>query len=320
MSAPSVVQSTHGVVTHSTPFHVPFVSNNTAGNLIIAIASITVIGGTTFPTPTISDSLTQTYTLLFSPINSGTFASDYICGIWVYYVSNCSAGANTVTLTSSGSGQALYLDIIEIAGAATSGFLDGYGIGITNSSSALGVATVDLTTVNSTDLLVCAALTLFDGFDIYAGGFPVFLPSTLSTLQLDGSSGLNGLVQVFTETLSGTGTFAFYAGFQFGSGYLMNLGVGFCIAISNNTVIPASGPTLTSGGSNLSGTNEQINAAFALALGSGNYSGTNEEIALAATLDGNGSSADNEQIVQEVLGMSGPPIPLTGQSFPYRIA
>lgn len=100
---------------------VAYLSNNTAGNLLI------LVGRTNTPASvTVSDSQSNAWAKAVAQANASTN------GIVIWYAPNCKAGANTVTVSG---GLGVELVIAEYSGLATSGVLDP---GITNSGSGSG--------------------------------------------------------------------------------------------------------------------------------------------------------------------------------------
>lgn len=86
------VQGVSGTYSNTSPVHLVFGSNNTAGNLLVCF-----FNGTASGTPGISDSAGNTWTQLFDSVNSPS--SGEHCTAW-YTIAK--GGANTVTLTDTG--------------------------------------------------------------------------------------------------------------------------------------------------------------------------------------------------------------------------
>lgn len=112
--AAAYVQSDSQSQSSSTTNVLAFPSNNTAGNLIIVAGVI----NSQSQTMSVSDSQGNTYTSAIGPIDSLNSGRGQI-----WYAENISAGANTVTLTITGSVNS-QIYIHEYSGLATSSSLD----------------------------------------------------------------------------------------------------------------------------------------------------------------------------------------------------
>jgi len=134
-SGPTVVQhlsgyqSTGGTGT----FQLTFPTNNIQGDVLVVMAQLS--SGVTITG--MSDSQGNTYVSQVNDYTGGLTASLYI-----WYCASCKAGANTVTVTVSGTtNQVLSLEIAEIYGLSQSSLL----IGSVTSSNASGTTTTETT-------------------------------------------------------------------------------------------------------------------------------------------------------------------------------
>jgi hypothetical protein len=129
------IQSTGNFASGTTSVSKAFVSNNTAGNLLVAAVVCYAIN-----TPTISDTRGNTWTQAIS------FSDNSLMGLVVriFYAANCSAGANTVTgsWTTANGGE---IHLSEFSGAATTSPLDktasGSGVGSAGTATTTSVTT-----------------------------------------------------------------------------------------------------------------------------------------------------------------------------------
>ncbi len=108
------VQSTSGISTGTpTSFAKAYGSNNTAGNLLIAVGTVPDAGG---GVPTLTDSQGNTWTVA-NGLDGGSGKNQF-----VGYVQNCKGGANTVTANQGGVAVTGWdLAIYEFSGAALTG-------------------------------------------------------------------------------------------------------------------------------------------------------------------------------------------------------
>jgi cellulose synthase/poly-beta-1,6-N-acetylglucosamine synthase-like glycosyltransferase/transposase-like protein len=111
--APTFVQSKSANCNAVTSCPIAFTNNNAAGNLIIV--SMTLNSATL--TASVADSQTNTYQTAIGPYTMGTARS------YIFYAMNIKVGANTVTVSTSGSTNTKN-QIFEYTGLATTNALD----------------------------------------------------------------------------------------------------------------------------------------------------------------------------------------------------
>jgi hypothetical protein len=174
-----------------------FVSNNTAGNAIVACFGFV---NTTTDTVSLADSHLQTYT----QFKRTAFGSS---SLTCFYSKNSAAGANTITATSTGSGTLLGV-ITEYSGLSTSSPLDvanGSGGNSTSCSGHPNCAAGSITTTNASDVLF---FFVFDGDN---GGSNFQLGGTPASgwaLREEGSSNSRASLGYFNNLSGSTGTYS----------------------------------------------------------------------------------------------------------------
>ena len=142
-TTPALVQKAVGT-SFGSNINLSFPSNNLAGDLLIA--SVRVSHGATV---SVSDSKNGTYIQAAKILDAGVPADTYI-----FYFSNSQAGANSVTLTLSGSTSDV-LQISEYSGVATTNALDQANSLGGYAGSPIGPS---ITTTNSGDLIYGVAI------------------------------------------------------------------------------------------------------------------------------------------------------------------
>ncbi len=154
------VQSNNGT-TLLTPDPIAFVSNNTAGSLLIATARLTAVVGAI----SVSDTQGNTWVSAVQQQNN-------TAGRWqvIFYAKNCKAGANTVTITSAVSQGRIEGVIAEYSGLDTTAPLDQ----VAGANSGAGTGTVatagPVTTTSASELLIGAfSNETADGLTFTAG-------------------------------------------------------------------------------------------------------------------------------------------------------
>lgn len=116
-----------------------FLSNNTAGNLLILVLRHAQQGVTV----TITDSQGNTWAEATDLQGSST-------GLWLFYAKNCAGGANTVTITAGGAAATMREFIAEYSGCDPVAPLDATSTATANS----GLVSVPLTTGVDNPLLI----------------------------------------------------------------------------------------------------------------------------------------------------------------------
>jgi hypothetical protein len=148
----SIVQSTSNGFLASLP--VAYLSNNAAGNFLTAI----VCTFNTTSTPTVSDSQSNTWTLIDTFLNGGSGAT------WLYVAYQCKAGANTVTSVTGTTQSRLviaeYNDNIPVGGLDQKIHANGSGSSINTGS---------VVTSSAKELLLCYGQNLTDNSATYTG-------------------------------------------------------------------------------------------------------------------------------------------------------
>jgi len=139
-----------------------FTSNNTAGNFLFVTANIHITAGT--GTLTVSDSLGNTYTQApNSPVTQSPEQS------YVWYVPSCLSGANTVTVTATGTVAGyIQLGILEYSGVATSNPVDTYGSNSAGAGATITASTIGSTT-NANDLVLLMMTSTNGGIGLPTG-------------------------------------------------------------------------------------------------------------------------------------------------------
>lgn len=142
----TLVQSTHeypsdGILAYG--------SNNTAGNLLIAVFS----GHDHITTPTMTDTQLNTWAEAIT-VDS---ISNNNCSQSIFYAMNCAAGANIVTVAAGFPGDDGSLTLYEFSGCLTSGALR-------TTASQLGTVQGSTTTPTTTAFTAGAADLLFYGY------------------------------------------------------------------------------------------------------------------------------------------------------------
>ncbi len=163
--SPAIVQSAYDNPNSSSEkrtISTAFTSNNTAGNMLVAVVGCLPSG--TIPTVTVSDGTNGSYTKAELIQTAG------IGSIGIFYFPNCAGGVKpTVTASFSVPAQYVTLDVIEVSGCAASSPVD---VGNTATGNS-GSSSVSVTTSNATDILiggiyswntVTAGQTLINGF------------------------------------------------------------------------------------------------------------------------------------------------------------
>lgn len=141
-------QSAEKIVTSSSGTTLAFPSNVTAGNLLIAVQTHFNNLGAAITTPT--DTLAHTYVAVDTQVSV-----DSNTQLRMYYVENCSGGANTVTFDIEGVNTGdITVNIFEFSGVATtSALLDGQNAG---PSTGTAVSTGNVTPSEDNCLLIAA--------------------------------------------------------------------------------------------------------------------------------------------------------------------
>ena len=121
---------------------VAFPSNNTAGNFLVVTGSLARPAGA----PSISDTAGNVWTAAIGPVNDPNQNVD----LFIWYVSNCKGGANTVTLTTSTPG-ALEAHVSEWSGMGTSIVVDQVASGV---GTGTAVSTASRTTTADGELVI----------------------------------------------------------------------------------------------------------------------------------------------------------------------
>lgn len=132
-----------------------FASNNTAGSLLVAA----VAGGASGTTFTVTDTAGNTWL----PAGSAYFDSDRAVMVQLFYVPNCVAGANTVTLTLSATGLNRTLLIHEFSGGGSGISVDGYATTSSNSPTTNVTPTLTGITTTTDDDLIFAYFMIDSG-------------------------------------------------------------------------------------------------------------------------------------------------------------
>lgn len=142
----SFVQGANIAGTSATSESLAFTSANTAGNLIIAVLTITASTGA----PTFSDTRGNTYTVVSYFVGAAKIA--------LAYAKNIAGGANTVTATWPGAATGR-MAIHEYAGASVTAPLDTFvtATGTTVPGGSTDNVSVSLTTAANAELLFCWA-------------------------------------------------------------------------------------------------------------------------------------------------------------------
>lgn len=161
---------------------VAFGSNVTAGNLIVVMATWAGAGDVT---PTVSDTLSNTYV----EIGSHIFSMTADVGMSMFYAANITGGANTVTVNYTASRVFREIMVAEYSGASTTSPLD---------TSAF---TVDGTATTSTDSATTPAVTpaqnasLLVGFISSVSGMGTAAAGTNYTERIDTTGGGGGFAE-----------------------------------------------------------------------------------------------------------------------------
>lgn len=178
MSMPVVVQTVGDTTFRSSPISLPFTSNITAGNALVAFAWINSLTGT----PTLTDSQGNTWVWQsgHAPVSNGgiTTLVCFLCS------SALSTGANTATLTFSGGGAGNLLSITEISGS--NGTIDQIASGH-NASPSTPYNSGSITTTQPNSLVL--AMFQPDGTSSPNIASPYILLSHTNTGNLYGVSG-----------------------------------------------------------------------------------------------------------------------------------
>lgn len=163
----------------------PFVSNVTAGSLLVCCVACGYTGGTN-PVSGVADNVNGAWTL-DGPYQVG---SNVGYGTIVYSFANAGAGATTVTVTN-GTNTELSIVIMEFSGAATSTPKDAsavYDPGILISSP----GTANISTTQASDLIVVSGIVYDNTHTISAGA-----NYTLAQTQgIAGAANMAGLYQL----------------------------------------------------------------------------------------------------------------------------
>jgi hypothetical protein len=147
MSGFSFVQSAHGGSSLNAPT-LAYASNNTAGNLLILAARLSSTGQTL----AITDSQSNTWTQAATQVQTTDGHTAYL-----WYAANCAGGANTVTITQSGSGtNSNNYVIAEYSGAAAASPLDKTASAQTN-TTAVSTSGNTATTSGPSELMIGVA-------------------------------------------------------------------------------------------------------------------------------------------------------------------
>jgi hypothetical protein len=184
-----IQQNVNGNESGTANMSVSFTSNNTAGNFLI------VTGSAARPASTlsVSDTLGNSYSTAFGPVTDTT----QNVTIYVWYVPICKGGANTVTITPSGTA-ALEIHVSEWSGLASTSPVD-------QTASATGTGTsvssgVKTTTINGE--LVFGYSWVFSSASAGTGFTPISLVNgDLDEYQIQPTAG--SIATTFTQT-SGT--------------------------------------------------------------------------------------------------------------------
>lgn len=259
-----------------------FASNNTAGNLLVAVVS----WATTDRTPTVSDSQGNTWTEIgthFYDINANIEE-----GLAMFYAKNCKAGANTVTVNYGGTCTDRVLVIAEFSGADTSNPLDGTaGQGSTNDNLHAGsgsnnatstaitpsvdgclllgacvVVNINPTIANGTGF---TSLDSLDNFDTFVAQEVEYMiqgtkGSQAATFTTDEGNTYHARVAVFKPAAAGGGAFTLEAG-----------GGSYSVTGTAATLKLARKLTIGSGSYSITGTAAVLRKASVLAADGGSY-------------------------------------------------
>ena len=131
------VQSNKSFTGNSTSSATPFLSNNTAGNFLVAAA----IGFGTVTISSIADTLGNNWSL----VSQQTLADGTI--YYLYAVTNCKGGANTVTITLESSNQPMLL-VAEYSGISLTSPLDQLAASTEGASGSYTSGSVTTTVAN----------------------------------------------------------------------------------------------------------------------------------------------------------------------------
>ncbi len=249
-----VQQNVNGNNAGTSNMSVSFTSNNTAGNFLIVAGSAARPAGTL----SISDTLGNSYSTAFGPVTDTT----QDVAIYIWYVPICKGGANTVTITPSGTA-ALEIHVSEWSGIATVSPVDqtasATGTGTSVSSGAM------TTTMNGE--LVFGYGWVFNTASAGTGFTPISLINgDLDEYQVQGTAG--SVAATFTQT-SGT-WFALMATFKPAPG-----GTGSIAGTISPAGTGGSNATLTLTGPANATVNADANGNYAFTgLASGTYTVT----------------------------------------------
>ena len=284
--AVAVVQYKNTAATSSsmTSAAATFTSNNTAGNMLVAIASVNK--ATALGVLSVADSQTQTYSQIIQG-PEGTNLGNSQVTVWGFQ--NCAAGANTITVTST-IGEEINLDILELSGTPTSGALDGAS-GYVDYANALYSGYI--TTVNSTDLFLAICFNPSNSSSTWTVG--ISGAGTGTQVYANNSSAVNINSALFTFSTTFTGTWQMVGNCSNGGADTH----GILVSISNNTVTPATQLTYTAGNNNFTGNNTYIESQHILTIGNNNLTGNNTHLASTAFT---------------------PSVPVMGQLYPQTLA
>ncbi|MDR3642145.1 MAG: hypothetical protein P4L74_00780 [Candidatus Doudnabacteria bacterium] len=194
-AAPAFVSGqSNGCITGSGTCNAAFPSANTAHNFLVAECE--VAGGNTCA---LTDTQSNTWV-------QATTTTDGTYQLYVFYVVDAKAGANTVTMTASGSTFYQTLAFAEFSGIINSSPLDQAGSGI-NTSTTNWTATAGGITANANELLIGAGGMLDS---VHAGSG--FSAGSLYTIAAGDSPSLssagNGASYLEYRIVSATGTYS----------------------------------------------------------------------------------------------------------------
>jgi len=192
INAPGFVQGAfHDSGNSGTVGTTTFTSNNTAGNLLIALARFSNATSGTFA---ITDSQVNTWVPIYNSAFSGPTQR-----MVAAYALNCHAGANTVTATNTGGAAGFIRMVIgEWSGVPTNATVEGPATLVVGASS-VSTTTNNLTTTGTQDLLIA--------FGSQISAFLATTDSVNNSFVIEQDSAASGYDVTLADKVAAAGTY-----------------------------------------------------------------------------------------------------------------